>query len=197
MSNQHRAFGLDADLQAKKDSKYNPELEAQAIDWIAELTGERSPGVKDEFYEFLKDGQVLCALINAIKPGSVKKVNTSKMAFKQMENINNFLSASTSALGVPVTDLFQTVDLYENKNMVQVVGGIHAVGRHAAKDGFSGPTIGVKLATANAREFDEATLNAGKAISSQQMGNNKGASQAGMTAAGARREVDHMSHNKI
>eukprot|EP00122_Pirum_gemmata_P005408 Pgem_evm2s4926 len=119
------------------------------------------------------------------------------MAFKQMENINNFLSACTAKLNVPATDLFQTVDLYENKNMVQVVLSIHAVGRHAASSGFKGPTIGVKMATENKRQFDEATLNAGKAIASQQMGNNKGASQAGMTASGARREIDHLTHNDI
>lgn len=49
----------------------------------------------------------------------------------------------------------------------------------------------------NVREFDEATLNAGKAIASQQMGNNKGATQAGGTGSGLGRQIDHLGHNKL
>ena len=41
------------------------------------------------------------------------------MAFKQMENINNFLEAC-EAIGCKKTDLFQTVDLYESTNPNQV-----------------------------------------------------------------------------
>ena len=36
------------------------------------------------------------------------------------------------------TDLFQTVDLYEAKNMTLVVNGIHALGRAAQRAKFSG-----------------------------------------------------------
>jgi len=41
------------------------------------------------------------------------------MAFKMMENIGKFLEFCDT-LGVPKTDLFQTVDLYENQNIPQV-----------------------------------------------------------------------------
>ena len=60
-------------------------------------------------------------------PGKVK-YNKMKVAFKQMENISNFLTAC-EGYGVHKTDLFQTVDLYENQNMVKVVSTIHALGR--------------------------------------------------------------------
>ena len=62
-----------------------------------------------------------------VGPGKVKH-NTSKMAFKQMENIGKFLDASEK-YGVQRLDLFQTVDLYEGQNMPQVINGIHALGR--------------------------------------------------------------------
>ena len=68
----------------------------------------------------LKNGKVLCKLINAIKPGSVKKINENKMTFKEMENINCFLSACEE-IGVKKVDLFQTVDLYEGQNIPQVI----------------------------------------------------------------------------
>ena len=42
------------------------------------------------------------------------------MPFKIMENINAFLSGCTK-IGLPISDLFQTVDLYEEKNMNQVL----------------------------------------------------------------------------
>jgi len=38
--------------------------------------------------EYIKDGQVLCKLINTISPGSVPKYNTTGGQFKMMENIN-------------------------------------------------------------------------------------------------------------
>ena len=118
------------------------------------------------------------------------------MAFKQMENINNFLNAVTKHMNIQSIDLFQTCDLFEDKNMNQVVNGIHSVGRGAQKIGFKGPVVGVKESSKNEREFDQATLNAGKAIASQQMGNNKGANQSGGTGSGLPRQIDTLQHHK-
>lgn len=64
--------------------------------------------------------QVLCRLMNKIKPGSVPKFHANtRMAFKQMENIGWFLEAS-KAFGVADTDLFMTVDLFDCANIKQV-----------------------------------------------------------------------------
>lgn len=41
----------------------------------------------------MRNGVLLCKLVNCIAPGSVKRVNESRMPFKQMENISNFLKA--------------------------------------------------------------------------------------------------------
>lgn len=63
-----------------------------------------------------------------IKPGSVKKVNQSQMAFKCMENINAFLEAAR-AFGVPAQETFQTVDLWERQNLNSVVICLQSLGR--------------------------------------------------------------------
>ena len=60
------------------------------MDWIAELTGEVKPP-KETYEDFLRDGLVLCKLINKLKPGSVKR--TAKKGsgnFALMENVAAF-----------------------------------------------------------------------------------------------------------
>ncbi|KNC76782.1 hypothetical protein SARC_10735 [Sphaeroforma arctica JP610] len=110
------------------------------------------------------------------------------MAFKQMENINYFLTA-IQKYGVPIFDTFQTVDLFEAKNMLQVVNCIHSLGRTAQAKGFDGPVIGVKMSTENKRNFDEQILRKGETMTTQHTaGYTGGASQKGMSF-GTRREV--------
>jgi len=110
----------------------------------------------------LKSGEILCDLVNKIKPGSVPKVNKATMAFKQMENINNFLSA-IAKLGVSQTDTFMTVDLYEDKNMNQVIQSLHALGRISRTvPGYTGPSIGPKIADKHEVTFTEEQLRKGQ-----------------------------------
>lgn len=56
------------------------------------------------------------------------KAKREKMAFKKMECISQFLAAA-ERYGLPKTELFQTVDLYEQQNMSQVIQCISALGR--------------------------------------------------------------------
>lgn len=84
--------GMSRSIPSSSSSEHNPELAAQAQRWIEEVTGEPfDSGLS--FAEQLQDGRKLCLLVNKIKPGAVRRVNTSKMPFKQMENISNFLKA--------------------------------------------------------------------------------------------------------
>lgn len=46
-------------------------------------------------------------------------INESRMPFKQMENIGRYLEGMRGKQ-CPTADLFQTIDLYEAKNMHQV-----------------------------------------------------------------------------
>lgn len=58
---------------------------------------------------------MLCELINGLYPegqAPVKKIQASTMAFKQMEQISQFLQAA-ERYGINTTDIFQTVDLWE------------------------------------------------------------------------------------
>ena len=66
--------------------------------------------------------------MNKLMPGSVPKINTSGTHFKLMENINSFQNAA-KRFGVPEVDVFQTVDLWERRNIPQVTQCIMALGR--------------------------------------------------------------------
>mmetsp|Transcript_17286 Transcript_17286/g.45068 ORF Transcript_17286/g.45068 Transcript_17286/m.45068 type:complete len:185 (+) Transcript_17286:62-616(+) len=182
MANKGQAYGMSAEVAGRIAAKHNPELEAQAISWLETLTGK---GLVGDLSDWLHDGVILCEALNALNPGSVKKVNASKMAFKQMENISNFL-AGASSYGMLPTDLFQTVDLYEAKNMVQVIDTIHALGRVAQKNGFKGPVIGAKMSEKNERNFSPEQLKAGDGIVGLQAGFTKGANQSGMNFGNTR-----------
>jgi transgelin len=72
--------------------KYDPSSEHEAISWIEAVTGV-SPLVPEggTLASALRTGEVLCRLVNKIRPESVKRINVSKMPFKQMENISAFL----------------------------------------------------------------------------------------------------------
>ena len=193
MADRPEGYGMTAEVQAKLDAKYDVQKEREAMAWLAEITGDsslRSVTGASAVHEKLKDGVILCSLINKLQPGSVPKVNSSKMAFKMMENIGNFLDACEK-YGVKKLDLFQTVSLYEATNMTQVIDGIHALGRKAGQKGHRG--IGPKESATNKREFSDQQLRAGEGVIGLQAGYNKGASQAGQNFGKTRAIIDWFS----
>ena len=131
-------------------------LEAETREWVEAVVGEKLG--ECPLQEELKDGIVLCLLANKLKPGVCPKPSTSKMPFKQMENVAAYLKACVE-LGVRPFEMFQTVDLFENKNFGAVLTNLQSVGRVAQSlPGYSGPVFGAKMATATPREFSEAQL---------------------------------------
>ncbi|XP_035687417.1 myophilin-like isoform X2 [Branchiostoma floridae] len=187
MSFRARPSGLNACIARKIAGKRDPQKEAEAQAWIVELIGEKFPeGVAYE--DALKDGVILCKLINVLVPGSVKRINAQKMPFKQMENIGNFLTA-VQGYGVPASDLFQTVDLYERRNIPAVTQCFFAMGRVAqTKPDYYGPMFGPKPSEENIRLFTEEQMMEGRKAVSLQMGSNKFANQSGLNF-GVRRQV--------
>ena len=69
--------------------------------------------------------------MNKLKPGSIPKINTSGASFKMMENINVFQKA-LKEYGVADIDVFQTVDLWEMKDISQVTMTLFALGREVS-----------------------------------------------------------------
>nr|CAD7438792.1 unnamed protein product [Timema bartmani] len=193
------------------NSKYSEELAQESLEWIKEITGEdiNVDGSMDNFYELLKDGTLLCRLVNLIQPNSVKKINESKMAFKCMENINQFLDVAKN-LGVPPQETFQTVDLWERQNLNSVVICLQSLGRKRElcssghivclspllispgpvrtfqAHNFGKPSIGPKEAEKNVRNFSEEQMRAGQGVISLQYGSNKGATQSGINFGNTR-----------
>lgn len=184
-NNRAAKSGFAAEAQRKINSKYSEELAQESLEWIHAITGEPEnlSGDMDNFYEVLKDGTLLCKLVNNIQPNMVKKVNTSKMAFKCMENINAFLEAAKN-LGVPAQETFQTVDLWERQNLNSVVICLQSLGRKAGN--YGKPSIGPKESEKNVRNFSEEQLRAGQGVISLQYGSNKGATQSGINFGNTR-----------
>jgi len=164
-----------------------PEEEAEAQHWIEQVIGEKFPV---PYEDALRDGIILCKLMNRLRPGSVARVNVSGGDYKFMDNINQFLQAAT-AYGVPEVDLFQSVDLIAKKNIATVTMTIYALGRTSYKHPeWKGPWLGPRPAEENVRHFSEDVLAQGKEVIGLQAGFNKGASQAG-TNFGAQRRIIH------
>jgi hypothetical protein len=63
-------FGLDAEIAAKVEAKYSIEREKEAIAWLEEITQLK---VEPDFLTGLKNGVVLCTLMNAISPNTIPK----------------------------------------------------------------------------------------------------------------------------
>ena len=97
-------YGLDKELAEKAAAKYDVGMEHKCREWIEAVTGDKLG--ESTLQEELKNGVVLCNLINAIKPGLINKPKNSKMPFMQMENIAMYLEGCTK-LGVPSFSSFQ------------------------------------------------------------------------------------------
>lgn len=149
-------YGMDAELAKKAELRYDHDAEEQAQMWMEEILQEEFPS---NFSDSLKDGVLLCRLINSIKANTIKGFKSSKIAFKQMENISLFLQACRQ-FGVLEFDLFETVDLFEEKDIGIVVRCLHALGRAVQKNfpEFKGPKLGVKESCSNLREFSQKQL---------------------------------------
>lgn len=180
------AYGLSAEVKSKLAQKYDTQKEEDLRQWLEDVTGKETG---PHFMDGLKDGVILCELINMLQPGSVKKINHSPQNWHQLENIGNFIKAIQD-FGLKPHDIFEANDLFENTNHTQVQTTLIALASLAKTKGF--PTnidFGVKYAEKQERRFQPEKLIEGRNVIGLQMGTNKFASQQGMTAYGTRRHL--------
>ncbi|XP_037685029.1 calponin-3-like isoform X1 [Choloepus didactylus] len=181
--NKGPSYGLSTEVKNKIASKYDHQAEEYLHSWIEEGTG---MNIATNFQLDLKDGIFFCELINKLQPASVKKVKESFLNWPQLENIGNFIKG-IQAYGMKPHDIFEANDLFKNGNMTQVQTTLLSLaGLAKMKRCHTTIDIGVKYTGKQTRCFDERKLKAGESVTGLQMGTNKCASQAGMTAYGTR-----------
>ncbi|XP_046748744.1 muscle-specific protein 20 [Diprion similis] len=179
-------MALERQVRAKLAGKRDPEQEREAKEWIESILGKKIFAT-EAYEDVLRDGQVLCQLMNKLKPGSIPKINTTGGQFKMMENINVFQKA-LKEYGVADVDVFQTVDLWEKKDISQVTTTLFALGRQTYRHPeWTGPYLGPKPSEECKRDFSEETLRAGQGVIGLQAGSNKGATQAGQSLGATRK----------
>jgi len=166
----------------------NPEQEKEIMEWISAVLEEPLP--EGDYADILKNGVILCRLINKIAPNSIPKFKEKGPAFLLMENVQSFLGA-VKKYGVPDEEVFQTPDLFEARNISQVTLCLFSLGRTTQKHPeYEGPTIGPKMSKENKRNFTEGQIKAGRdGQVGLQAGSNKGASQAGLGGMGNTRHM--------
>lgn len=143
---------LDDDLKLLRDSKFSQDAIDDIKTWIfVSVLREQLP--TQPLLDSLKSGVILCKLANTLNAaddsagGGSLKWKDSRMPFVQMEQIAQFLSFARS-YGVPEDELFQTVDLFEEKDPAIVYQTLKSLSRYANKkhpELF--PVIGPQLAT--------------------------------------------------
>mmetsp|Transcript_17491 Transcript_17491/g.54621 ORF Transcript_17491/g.54621 Transcript_17491/m.54621 type:complete len:399 (+) Transcript_17491:159-1355(+) len=141
---------LDHECNAKRRAKAADDAAefARALRWVVDLVAVDAPAdletrPEESFGEHLKDGVLLCQLLNKIKPGTVKKVsNHSSLAFHQMANVTNFLRGCQE-LGVSKRDCFDTVDLQQLRDLSKVYETLLMLSQTVEKTvpDFAGPYL--------------------------------------------------------
>jgi len=90
--------------------------ESGVVQWVNSLSGSNISGLE----EGLKSGEVLCALVNKIKPNTITGISKYNAAHAQMQNIDKFLTVA-GKLGVSDEDKFKAEDLYYGNNIPKVI----------------------------------------------------------------------------
>jgi hypothetical protein len=150
-----------SDIAKVKD--VDPELAEKAKNWMESFVTEyQSDNLVQftDFFEEIRDGVLLCIMLNKIKPGLIaeKKFKPSKVVFVARTNIQLFIQGCKK-LGVPETDCIETRDLFDQQNLAAVLVNIEAVSKIAHQHGWQGPFMtDKKYSEKNQRNFSAEVL---------------------------------------
>mmetsp|Transcript_20442 Transcript_20442/g.25246 ORF Transcript_20442/g.25246 Transcript_20442/m.25246 type:complete len:239 (+) Transcript_20442:26-742(+) len=133
----------------------DPERVLKAKEWIEEML---SINIDDYLFDALRDGVILCCLLNKISGKNLcKKFKKSNKSFVCRINISIYLRGCKK-YGLPDTDVFETRDLYDKFGLYQVLNNIYSLSGMALKKGYPGNHIGIKYHTKNKRKFTKKQL---------------------------------------
>jgi len=136
--------------EAKNEARYDDEEKLGTVTailtWISKVLGGEAGHCKgtdsQSVHEYLKDGVLLCKLINKLNASAGKPAQTFKAkatsSFVAMANIENF-NTGCRDFGVPTTALFQTTDLYEGRKapMLNVINCLNQLGFVSNSKGYT------------------------------------------------------------
>ncbi|CAF0926200.1 unnamed protein product [Adineta steineri] len=161
MANYGPAYGTLAVNQARIAAKRDTELDNEVQTWIESVIGEKFPN--GSYEDALRNGVILCKLMNKLQPNAIPKYSKDGVGFQSRENISLFQNAAR-AYGLVDSVLFQTVDLFEKRNIPQVTQCILALARQAQHKNFNGPLINHKAPESHPLEIPEKQLFARKSL---------------------------------
>lgn len=153
--------GADLLYDRMKQEQYRHDEKA-AIEYL-NSTLNISLSLDQHLHHELKDGVLLCNLVNKIKPGTIKQVGQKDLSFIKMDNITRFLQGARQ-LGLNSAQLFETIDLFEAKDMTAVIHTILAISRLTEKQIFAATTSAV---TADNEETTEKQPQSNELISNE------------------------------
>ncbi|KAI9484659.1 calponin homology domain-containing protein [Zychaea mexicana] len=107
--------GADMLFDRMKRDQFDHEEQA-AIDFLNATLVDHAPIEIGHLHQELKDGVLLCNLVNKLRPGTIKHVGQRDLSFIKMDNITRFLQGARQ-LGLNDAQLFETIDLFEAKDM--------------------------------------------------------------------------------
>lgn len=150
MSYRAKRAGDAFDVERKLEKRYEQEEELgtplRIVEWINSAlngVGEQCRGAEWQvIQQYLKDGVVLCRLMNRLlEDARMPKITfqpRAKVVFVALANVEKFLGA-TREYGVPEMSLFEPTDLVEGRKgpLVHVIDCLDRLGSLSKAKGFN------------------------------------------------------------
>eukprot|EP01128_Nolandella_sp_AFSM9_P007799 TRINITY_DN438_c0_g1_i1.p1 TRINITY_DN438_c0_g1~~TRINITY_DN438_c0_g1_i1.p1 ORF type:complete len:1628 (-),score=558.16 TRINITY_DN438_c0_g1_i1:76-4959(-) len=141
-------YGMDAEVYLKMKASEDPMWESTVGEWVEAVLEEQLPGGRENLHPSLKNGILLCRLLNKIKENTIPKYNTKLFRGKlhplsERENITLYLEACWK-IGLSSSDIFVVADLHGRRGMRAVLNNIAALSQFAINYGINVEPIGPK-----------------------------------------------------